>query len=152
MITAQDQLEIHNLVIRYCLTTDNADVDGFMNCWVDAEAFGGYDSGSFGNMPTWEQLREFEAHHVGEGGMANGKRHQASNVLVEPISDTEVHVTHDLLVIEVADVPRLIATGRYDASVVVKTTRGWRFKSRKLDVDSGFFVLMKQLEGAGAKG
>jgi len=146
MISYEDQLEIRNLVARYSITTDNADVDGFMNCWVEPEDYGGYDSGSFGNMKTWDELREFEAHHVGEGGMANGKRHQATNLLIEPISATEVHLTHDLLVLEVADEPRIIATGRYDKSVVVKTAKGWRFKSRKLDVDAGFFKLMKRIE------
>ena len=121
-----------------------------MNCWVDADAFGGYDSGSFGNMQTWEALREFEAHHVGEGGMANGKRHQATNLLIEPVSATEVRVTHDLIVLEVAGEPGIIATGRYNASVVVKTDKGWRFKSRKLDVDPGFFKLMERWQAAGA--
>jgi hypothetical protein len=60
------------------------------------------------------------------------------------ISDTEAHVTHDLLVIRVADVPQIMATGRYDKSVVVKTSKGWKFKSRTLKVDEGFFKLMEQ--------
>lgn len=144
MLSSQDQLEIHNLVVRYCLATDDADVDRFMDCWVGPDEFGGYDSGSFGNMQTWEQLRDFEAHHVGEGGMANGKRHQATNILIEPVSANEVRVTHDLVVLEVAQEPAIIATGRYNASVVVKTKAGWRFKSRKLDVDPGFFKLMER--------
>lgn len=147
MISPQDQLEIRNLIARYCITTDNADVDGFMACWVEPEEFGGYESGPFGSMKTWQALHDFEAHHVGEGGMAKGKRHQATNVVIEPRSATEVHVTHDLLVLEVAAEPHLIATGRYDASVVVKTDAGWRFKSRKLHVDPGFFELMKRTQG-----
>jgi hypothetical protein len=44
----------------------------------------------------------------------------------------------------VAQEPRVIAKGRYDDSVVVRTADGWRFKSRKLHVDPGFFELMKQ--------
>ncbi len=140
-ITAHDLLEIHNLVARYCLTTDNADADAFMRCWVSAEEFGGYESGAFGSMKTWQEMLEFERHHVGPGGMANGKRHQATNLVVEPVSADEVRVTHDLLVLEVAEAPRVIATGRYDESVVVRTAEGWRFKSRTLAVDPGFFVL-----------
>lgn len=154
MITAQDHLEIANLVARYCITTDNADADAFMRCWVGPEQFGGYDSGSFGNMPTWDSLYQFEKHHVGPGGMANGKRHQATNVLIEPVGADEVHVTHDLIVLEVAQEPRVIATGRYDRSVVVRTAEGWRFKSRRLHVDPGFFVLSErwQRESASAAG
>jgi hypothetical protein len=49
-----------------------------------------------------------------------------------------------MLVIQVADIPRVVATGRYDKSVVVKTEKGWKFKSRALKVDEGFFKLMEQ--------
>lgn len=136
-----DVIEIQNLVARYCLTTDNADADAFMRCWVDADEFGGYESGAFGSMATWQEMHEFERHHVGPGGMANGKRHQVLNLLIEPISATEAHVTHDMIVLEVADAPRIVATGRYDKSVVVKTAAGWRFKRRTLSVDTGFFKL-----------
>ena len=92
-------------------------------------------------LSTWKELYEFEKRHVGPGGMANGKRHQATNLLLEPIGPDEVHVTHDMIVLEVADVPRVVATGRYDRSVVVRTAEGWRFKSRRLTVDPGFFKI-----------
>lgn len=143
-ITTQDLLEIQNLIATYTVTTDNKDVDGFMNCWVRPEEFDGYDSGAFGHMKTWEELKAFEAHHVGEGGNANGKRHQATNIIIQQISATEVHVTHDMIVLEVAAIPMIIASGRYNNSKVVKTSEGWKFKWRKLDIDSGFFKLMEQ--------
>jgi len=150
MLTYQDHLEITNLIAHYCITTDNADADGFMRLWVGPDEFGGYESGPFGSMATWDELLDFERHHVGPGGMANGKRHQATNVLIEAISASEVHVTHDLLVLEVAQEPRVIATGRYDRSVVVKTAQGWRFKSRRLHVDPGFFAAMERAKQAQA--
>jgi hypothetical protein len=151
-LTTNDFLEIHNLVARYCITTDNKDVDGFMNCWVEPQEFESYDSGAFGHMQTWEDLRAFEAHHVGPGGNANGKRHQATNILVEPVNENEVLVTHDMIVLEVADLPAVVATGRYNHSKVVKTAKGWKFKYRKLDVDSGFFNLMQKLQAAEVSG
>jgi hypothetical protein len=143
-MTATDFWEIHNLISRYTITTDNADADAFMDCWVAPEEFGGYDSGAFGTMSTWQELYEFEKHHVGPGGSAVGNRHQATNVLIEPINDREAYVTHDMLVIRVADIPQIVATGRYDKSRVVKTDKGWKFKSRSLKVDEGFFKLMEQ--------
>lgn len=151
-LSPDDELAIRNLVVRYAITTDDADADGFMDCWVGPEEFGGYDSASFGVMTTWQELYEFEKHHVGPGGMANGKRHQLVNILIEPVSADEVHVTHDMIVLEVAQEPRIIATGRYDKSVVVRTPKGWRFKSRKLHVDPGFFVLMEQWQRAAQPG
>lgn len=138
-LTAADAAEIHNLVSLYCLTTDNADADAFMRLWVSPAEFGGYDSGAFGSMATWQEMYDFERHHVGPGGMANGKRHQATNVAIEPVNATEALVTHDMIVLEVADAPRIVATGRYNRSVVVKTADGWRFKRRTLHVDPGFF-------------
>ncbi len=148
MISFEDERAIRNLVSRYCITTDDADAEGFMECWVTPEAFGGYDSGAFGNLKSWDELLAFERHHVGPGGAANGKRHQATNVLIEPVSADEVHVTHDLVVLEVAQEPRVVASGRYDASVVVRTAAGWRFRSRRLQVDPGYFVLAEQWKKA----
>jgi hypothetical protein len=143
-LTAVDFAEIQNLVALYCITTDNADADGFMKLWVEPAEFGGYDSGAFGKMDTWQAMYEFEKHHVGPGGMANGKRHQSTNIVIEPVSTTEALVTNDMLVFEVADVPYLMATGRYNKSQVVKTVKGWKFKRRTLDIDSGFFKLMEK--------
>jgi hypothetical protein len=143
-LTPADHAEIQNLVALYCITTDNADADAFMALWVEPAEFGGYDSGAFGKMDTWQAMYEFEKHHVGPGGMANGKRHQSTNIVIEGVSATEAWVTNDLLVLEVADVPYLMATGRYNKSVVVKTNKGWKFKRRTLDIDSGFFKLMEK--------
>lgn len=146
-ISGEDFADIQNLVALYCVTTDNADADAFMALWVDPQDFGGYDSGAFGKMDTWQELYEFEKHHVGPGGMANGKRHQSTNIVIEPINASEVHVTNDMLVFEVAEAPYLMATGRYDKSVVVKTAKGWKFKRRTLKVDPGFFKLMEKMNG-----
>ncbi len=141
-ITAIDFAEIQNLVALYCITTDNADADAFMELWVEPAEFGGYDSGAFGKMDTWQEMQAFEKHHVGPGSMANGKRHQSTNILIEGVSPTEALVTNDMLVFEVAEVPFLMATGRYNKSVFVKTSKGWKFKRRTLDIDPGFFKLM----------
>jgi hypothetical protein len=150
LITADDVAEIQNLVSLYCVTTDNADADGFMQTWVEPAEFGGYDSGAFGKLETWEAMHAFEKEHVGPGGMANGKRHLSLNVVIEAVSATEVHVTNDMVVLEVAEIPKVVATGRYNRSVVVKTAAGWRFKRRTLDVDSGFFKAMAALQSAPA--
>lgn len=151
MISQKDYFEVQNLITAYSITTDNVDVDGFMNTWVSPEEFGGYKSEAFGNMDTWEAMQKFETEHTGEGGMANGKRHQVTNVYIEFIDDNTAHVTHDLIVLEVAEIPQIIATGRYNNSVVVRTNKGWRFKSRTLDVDSGFFKLMEKWKAASSE-
>ena len=145
-LTTQDILDIQNLVADYCITTDNKDADAFMECWVSAEEFDGYDSGAFGNMQTWDELYAFEKEHVGPGGMAQGKRHQSTNISIKTVSDSEALVTNDMIVLEVAGIPMVVATGRYDDSLVVKTAKGWKFKRRTLEVDTGFFKLMESFK------
>lgn len=145
-LTSQDILDIQNLVADYCITTDNKDADAFMECWVSAEEFDGYDSGAFGNMQTWDELYAFEKEHVGPGGMAQGKRHQSTNISIKTVSDSEALVTNDMIVLEVAGIPMVVATGRYDDSLVVKTDKGWKFKRRTLEVDTGFFKLMESFK------
>ncbi len=147
-MTANDYLEIQNLVTAYCITTDNGDVDGFMNTWVSPEEYGGYDSGAFGNLKTWQEMKDFETHHTGPSGDAKGKRHQATNIHINFLNDNEALVTNDMLVFEVAEIPFLVATGRYNDSVVVKTAKGWKFKSRKLDIDGGYFKLVEKWNSA----
>lgn len=66
VISFEDFSEIHSLVSQYCITTDNADADGFMDLWVSPDDFGGYQSGSFGTMTTWQEMYEFEKHHAGQ--------------------------------------------------------------------------------------
>ncbi len=145
-LTTQDILDIQNLVADYCITTDNKDADAFMECWVSPEEFDGYDSGAFGNMQTWDELYAFEKEHVGPGGMAQGKRHQSTNISIKTVSDSEALVTNDMIVLEVAGIPMVVATGRYDDSLVVKTAKGWKFKRRTLEVDTGFFKLMESFK------
>jgi SnoaL-like domain len=151
-ITAEDFVEIHNLVARYCVATDNADADGFMQTWVEPADFGGHDSDAFGKLETWDAMLAFEKEHVGPGGMANGKRHLSLNIVIEPVSPTEVHVTNDMVVLEVAEIPKVLASGRYNRSVVVKTSDGWRFKRRTLDIDAGFIEAMAEQTHAVAAG
>lgn len=143
-----DILDIQNLIATYTVATDNKDVEAFMNCWVSPEEFGGYDSGAFGNMKTWDELKAFEEHHVSPGGDAMGKRHMATNIIIQPVNENEVKVTHDMIVLEVENIPQVIASGRYNDSIVVKTDKGWKFKWRKLDIDAGFFKLLEQWKAA----
>lgn len=141
-LSALDVAEIHHLVAAYGLSTDDADVDAFMRTWVEPAAFGGYDGGDFGRIDSWAAMRAFAQQLVGPGGLARGKRHLSLNVVVEAVGPDEARVSNDLLVVEVAEAPRLVASGRYDASVVVRTVEGWRFKRRTLAVDGGFFKLL----------
>ncbi|MDX1674637.1 MAG: nuclear transport factor 2 family protein [Longimicrobiales bacterium] len=130
-LTALDRLEILDLVARYNLTTDSKDVDGYMDCWAEDVLF----ESPFGTFRTREKMRAFEAHHVETGAM--GKRHLSLNVAIQE-EDEAALVTSDLVVLEVAEAPHVVATGRYDRSRVIRTPGGWRFAHRRLELDGGF--------------
>lgn len=141
-IATEDWLAIQELHHRYYLTTDAADVDGFMDCWADDRPVR-FES-VFGDLGTREELRAFEDGHV-SGGMAVGKRHYNVNLVLRPGEDAHtVYATSYMVVIEVADAPHVVATGIYKDSRVVRTAKGWRFQHRRLEVDAGFQKLMAQ--------
>jgi hypothetical protein len=135
LLTAHDDAKIQNFAL-YCVASHNTYVKGFMNLWVEPSEFGSYDIGVFGKRETWQATYEFEKHHVGPGGMANGKRHESTNTVIEPVSTTEADVTDDMLLVEVAEIQLLMATGRHNKSVVVKSASRSKFKRRTLAIDS----------------
>lgn len=134
-ITANDKLEILDLHSRYYISTDEADVDGFMNCWLDNDEI--LFESAFGTFRGRNEIRAFETAHV-NGGMAVGKRHLLSNVSLEPVDSSTVLATSYLSVVEVKDRPEIIATAIYRKSKVVKTAAGWKFAHRAMDTDSGY--------------
>lgn len=135
-LTAEDRLDIHDLCARYYISTDEKDVEGFMDCWVldDDIVF----KSAFGEFAGRAAVRQFEHEHV-HRGMAVGKRHLLSNVSIRPASrPDQALVTTYLTVVEVVEEPRIIATAIYRDSVAEKTSAGWRFRERAMDVDPGF--------------
>ena len=143
-LSAEDRLAIFDLCARYYVSTDEADVDGYMNCWVDTGPIN-FES-PFGNFTDRAALRAFEDEHVNRG-MAIGKRHLLNNVVMRPGENDDVaYVTTYMTVLEVADVPHIVATGIYRDSRVERTPQGWKFRQRKLDLDTGFMKLMEQVQ------
>lgn len=139
-LTADDRLEILDLCSRYYISTDEKDVDGFMDCWVldDDIVF----NSAFGNFKGRAAIRTFEDEHV-HRGMAIGKRHLLSNVSIRPgVQANQALVTSYLTVVEVVEVPQIIATAIYRDSLVEKTDAGWKFRQRTMDVDPGFQKVM----------
>lgn len=139
-LTAEDRLDILDLCARYYISTDEKDVDGFMDCWVldDEIVF----RSAFGEFAGRAAVRQFEDEHV-HRGMAIGKRHLLSNVSIRPASKPDqALVTTYLTVVEVVEEPHIIATAIYRDSVAEKTSVGWRFRERSMDVDPGFQKVM----------
>lgn len=144
-LTADDRLDIHELCARYYVSTDEKDVPGFMECWVDDDDIT-FES-AFGTFRGRDEIRTFEDEHV-HRGMAIGKRHLVGNVMIrEGARPDQALVTTYLVVMEVVDTPQIIATAIYRDSSAEKTAKGWRFRARSMEVDPGF---QKTAAGQGA--
>jgi SnoaL-like domain len=142
MITTQDTLDILSLCAKYYVCTDEKDVDGFMACWADDQPI--MFESPFGNFDNRDALRAFEDEHVNRG-MAIGKRHVLSNPVIELGENANTaYVTSYMVVLDVDNIPSIIASGIYRRSKVVKTSKGWKFVHRKLDIDPGFMKLMQK--------
>lgn len=138
-ITTDDRLDILDLCARYYITTDEADVDGFMDCWADDDDI--TFKSAFGDFKGRDAIRRFEDEHV-HRGMAVGKRHFLANVTIRPGAPGQALVTTYLAVVDVVNVPSIIATAIYRDSVAEKTAAGWRFREREMTVDPGYQKVM----------
>ncbi len=120
-LTAEDKIEIHELCAKYYVSTDEKDVDGFMDCWVEDDDI--IFESAFGNFKGRKEIRTFEDEHVSRG-MAVGKRHLLGNVYVkESGKGNQALVTSYLVVMEVVQKPSIIATAIYRDSLVEKTAK-----------------------------
>lgn len=141
-ISAEDRVLIHELCAKYYVSTDEKDVDAFMDCWLDTDDI--VFESAFGNFRGRNEIRSFETEHVSRG-MAIGKRHLLSNVFIrESSTPNKAFVTSYLTVLEVVDKPYIVATSIYRDSEVEKTSKGWKFRKRSMEVDPGFQKVMNQ--------
>ena len=128
-IAPHDYFEIQNLVARYFLTVDNGDAEGFMDCWVESDVFEVYAS-PLGRITDRQELYVLMQQLTAPDGFEKHKRHFSANISVRAVSQTKVLVTHDMIVCDVSGEPKIVAVGRYNNSVAVKTDKGWKFKNR----------------------
>lgn len=143
-LSPRDHLAIQQLCARYYVTTDTKDVDGFMDCWVDDDDI--HFESAFGDFSGRDGIRAFEEEHV-HGGMAEGKRHLLGNVVITPGEDDDTaRVSSYLVVLEVEQLPTIVATAHYPSCLVERTDSGWKFRHRKMNVDPGFEAFMAQLQ------
>jgi hypothetical protein len=143
-LTAEDYVEIQQLVVRYAWTLDHCTNGGYD--YADLYV----DDGQFSAAEEWNTTsndqRTFlaigrEALAQAAGGDGHGKcvdpknyigygiKHNVINHLITPTKDGAVG-RHGLIAIGVCGYPHLVELqGGYE-DVYVKTDQGWKFKSR----------------------
>ncbi len=123
-LSAQDVTEINHLYARYNLALDSGDAQG----WADTFTA----DGVFGNSEGRAGLVQFaEGFHAQQDGHA---RHWNNNVHVTSTAEGAEGTTY-LQLWNVGVRPQtIIVTGIYH-DTLVKTADGWRFKTRRVEVD-----------------
>jgi ketosteroid isomerase-like protein len=137
-LKVDDQLAIQNLVSQWNQLQDDANVSAFMNLWTTNSTF----ENPFGKFEGQDSIKQFVEGYV--TGFAKGKRHQSSNITISG-SGKEATVIEDLNVVEINEIPFIVATVRLNA-ILVKEDGAWKFKTVKLAIDPGFNKLMEKMK------
>jgi hypothetical protein len=123
-LTVQDHIEIEQLYAKYYHAFDSGDPEAWASVFTE--------DGVFNGTKGQEALKA-----VIRNSTANGTtmRHWTSNLLLTPVPggvQGKVYVMQ----IDISKTPIAIATySRYD-DVIVKTSRGWRFKQKMRSTDT----------------
>jgi uncharacterized protein (TIGR02246 family) len=129
-LTAEDRLDILDLIARYARTLDSGDLDGYVNNFAP-------DGVLFDRQHGREAIREYVGKLMQEGRagpLPSGDvayRHFAQSATIDAESATRANVHSYLLWVFMGDEPPVRAAAEY-LDVVEKIDGQWYFKSRSI--------------------
>jgi hypothetical protein len=132
-LSVEDKLAIIELSNSQMRSLDNHDVDAWIDAWIPEGKF----IATYGTFSGHDAIREFINGHVA-AGKEDGVRHLMTNYVVDGDGDTAT-ITCAVTKLQVEKPPFIIASGIYK-DTVVRTSAGWKFVSRQLDIDYGVFA------------
>ncbi|WP_406813492.1 nuclear transport factor 2 family protein [Mycobacterium sp. M23085] len=141
-LSTDDKIAIQELAHRQLNYLDTHDVDSWADCWIPDGKF----IATYGDFEGHEAIKEFIRGHIA-AGKEDGARHLLTNYVIESDGDDRARVSSLVLKVQVVKPPFIIASGVYN-DVVVRTPAGWKFESRRLDVDPGAFAAAEQAQAA----
>lgn len=125
-LSADDRLDLHELISRYYEANDEKDIDGALSfCTPDATITGDFE------MRADHQQEDLKKIYAGEPGK---KRHLMLNPIILSATENEVHMQHLLLVIEASVFPAAVATSKV-TDVIRRTPDGWKIAQHRIEVD-----------------
>ena len=125
-LSADDRLDILDMLARYYRANDNKDVDqALAECTTDAIISGDFE------MRATHQREDLEKIYAGEPGK---KRHLMLNPIFLSTSVDEVELRHLMLVIEASVIPAAVATSDvYDK--IRRVDGAWKIAEHRIEVD-----------------
>jgi ketosteroid isomerase-like protein len=139
-LSLDDRLAAHELLARLDHAVDAQDWDGYLAHFTsDARMEPGF-------APPVEGLAGIRAFLVATEGGTRGKRHIASNVVLDDRGD-HILATSYLLVVEREELPKVVATARI-VDTLVKHAGVLKVRCHQVDVDPGMFKAMAAAERA----
>jgi hypothetical protein len=115
-LTGDDYAEILQLYFRYPVALDSGDAEGYANLFTE--------DGSFGGRVGRQALLDFV-----RGRSSSTVRHAPLTPLVTPTAEGAAGSVLNLFV-DVAQSPAVITRVSQYTDTLVKTSEGWRFKTR----------------------
>ncbi|WP_242882695.1 nuclear transport factor 2 family protein [Actinomadura litoris] len=135
-LSVEDKLAIIELSNAQMRSLDDHDVDAWVGAWVPDGTF----VATYGTFTGHDAIRDFINGHIA-AGKEDGARHLMTNYVVDGDGDTAT-ATCAVTKLQVEKPPFVMATGIY-TDIAVRTPEGWRFQSRRLDIDNGAFARAK---------
>ncbi|KXX59687.1 nuclear transport factor 2 family protein [Rhodococcus sp. LB1] len=132
-LSVDDKVAIETLSNTQMRYLDQHAVDEWVGCWADDGRF----IATYGTFTGHAAIKEFIVGHIA-AGKEDGARHLMSNYVIEGDGDRATSYCV-VLKVQVEKAPHIIASGVYN-DVLVRTSQGWKFESRQLDVDNGVFA------------
>ena len=132
-LSAEDRLDLYELLYRYYSANDDKDVEAALACCTEDATI----SGDF-TMRSDHQEEDLKRIYAGEPGK---KRHLMLNPIILSVDGDEVKLQHLMLVIEASLIPATVATSKV-IDRMVRTPDGWRIADHKIEVDpSGKWIV-----------
>jgi hypothetical protein len=135
-LTADDKIEIQELLARYCLTADSGD-----DAWADLFAPDGQWLAQTARLRKPEEFRAHIAAYRERPTMQKTK-HRMTNIVIEELDDAgdRARVVSDVMNIRIdQDGPKITFIGMYE-DVVKKVDGRWLFELRKMSRENILYV------------
>jgi 3-phenylpropionate/cinnamic acid dioxygenase small subunit len=130
MSSLEDKDAIRELLARYCFLLDGYHLREFAALFTDDGEWISRNDMATGPEAIERLLRGL----VPEPAPGRRRKHLTTNIIIELAGDSATVASNFLVVRDSETGPAISVAGTYD-DMVVRTTEGWMFKSRRLSHD-----------------